>query len=269
MQAAGNDFIIIDKKDFPALEDNNFIKKICDRHFGVGCDQLLIVDDNGGMTIFNTDGSTSKQCGNGLRAVAAYLVLKNNPQATESEVTIKNEAGTVKAKVALEAKKINVGVEMPVPIWESKRIPVATEGDPLHLELSYAGLKDPSAVSLGNPHLVFFVENLQEVQIYQVGSVLSTNPMFPEGTNVMIAQIKNPNHIELKIWERGVGPTLACGSGATATVAAAHRRGLCSDNVTIKMPGGEVQILISDSGVFTLYGEVNVVFRGKIELSTF
>jgi diaminopimelate epimerase len=246
------------------------------------------------MRIFNADGSEVETCGNAARCVAWYEVAekRHGPSLREQtigpssetkdgspynfaarnsgddELRIETSAGIITAQIVGDHL---VTVDMGPPRFGWKDIPLAKEMDTQHITLHEGELRDPAAVSMGNPHLVFFVENIAAVPVKVVGPRLETHPLFPQRTNVEFAQIENKSRIRLRVWERGVGETEACGSGACATLVAAARRGLTGRKATVALPGGELIIewqADSDnrSGSVLMTGPVAVSFRGEVEI---
>lgn len=260
MHGLGNDFIIFDAREQPIILNELVIKSLCERKFGVGCDQLIVLKNSlhadAEMEIYNPDGSYASACGNAARCVAFLL---GKPQATIM-------AGTRKllAKICGDG---TVTINMGHPDFNWQTIPLAYESNPLALEFKNAAPYNWGyAVSMGNPHLIFFVDNkLSEEEITRVGSKFEKHLLFPERTNVSFARIIDKQNVALKVWERGTGVTLACGSGACATAAVAYKLGKVAQEVNIHLLGGTLKISNDDSGVL-MNGEVKEVFSGEVNI---
>jgi len=239
MHGAGNDFVVLDGRPAALNLAPAITRRIADRHLGVGCDQLVILerDEDGAdvfMRILNADGSEAGACGNATRCVAALLAEETGAR----HVAIRTISGLLRAEIMGPGL---VEVNMGAPLLDWAEIPLAGPADTLHLNLAMGPVADPAACSMGNPHATFFVEDLQ-MPIESIGPILEKNRMFPDRANIGFARIESPSRIRLRVWERGAGLTLACGSGACAAVVNAQRRGLTSGPVTVVMEGGELLI---------------------------
>ncbi len=246
MHGLGNDFVIIDERRVPMqiIEEDqrtHEVRSIADRKRGVGCDQLIVlrpsVRADAYMQIYNADGGEVAACGNATRCVG-WLMMREH---RKDSALVETEAGLLECR--LEASgQVRVNMGQPWLHWED--IPLAEEQDTHCLETAWEGenceLIQPVAVNVGNPHLVFFVDNVGKIPLKTAGPALETDAMFPERINVNIAQVDAKDHITMRTWERGAGITLACGTGACATVVAARRRGLVDKEVTVQLPGGEL-----------------------------
>ena len=274
-QGNGNDFIIIDSRGnnlYKNYKSNKFIdiRKICNRQFGIGADGVIFIDkpnqDNyAKMIIFNSDGSEAQMCGNGIRCVVEYLHENDSLKNKSIEYKIETKAGL---KIA---KYINndISVKMGVPILESENIPTTIEKKinsvPSHNFKEKNFNCKGYVVGMGNPHLIFFVQDLDLISISSLGPIFETNKLFPEKTNVHFCQILNRDNIKVKVWERGSGPTLACGTGACAIHVAAYKLGLCNAETTINLPGGKLKIDWSkDFCEVMMTGNAKKVFSGSI-----
>jgi diaminopimelate epimerase len=266
MHGAGNDFVVLDARQ-TRLPSLNW-QKIADRHFGIGCDQIIVLEnsDNASvkMRIFNADGSEVASCGNASRCVA--WLMGNEKQSASDKQTIETKAGVLTALI--NGNQVIVDMGEPKLDWQA--IPLVKSADTLHLPIEEEMLKDPVAVSMGNPHMVFFVADIKSVPIEMLGKKLECHPLFPERANVSIAQVKSRSVIELQVFERGSGLTLACGTGACATLVAAHLRGLTERIAKVQLPGGELTIewREQDSHVY-MTGHVEVSFEGQFEEEDF
>lgn len=253
MHGLGNDFVVIDGRGARAVPDITTIRAMGDRHRGVGFDQLaLILDDNATdaqVRFYNTDGSEAGACGNATRCVADLLMR----EADATSLVLRTERGTLPCERSGELIRVNMG--QPVEDWE--RIPLSRDVPLDALPLPGA----PSAVGMGNPHCVLFVEDADSAPIAEVGPRLEHEPLYPERTNVEFVQVLDRNTLRQRTWERGAGVTLACGSGACAVAVAAHRRGLTERAVTIRLDGGDLHLDWRDDGVW-MTGPVAYVFDG-------
>jgi diaminopimelate epimerase len=252
MHGLGNDFVIFDARATEVQLSPEDIQMICNRNYGVGCDQLVIIKGDNTAFFFNTDGSESAACGNATRCVADLLMKE---QETD-RLVVKTKSGS------LECWRIEgeIEVNMGVPKFEWNEIPLA---HPVQ-NLQFSELPIPTVVNVGNPHCVFFLKNIENVPVEKFGSRLETNPIFPERANIGFAEVYSPNHIRLRVWERGAGETLACGSGACAAVVAGHVRSLLNGKTRVDLDGGTLTVDYNE----TVYmrGPVKFVFEGTITL---
>jgi diaminopimelate epimerase len=240
MNGLGNDFVIVIAEGRPFDPSPAEVRAIADRETGVGCDQLISVtrSDRAAvqMKIWNADGGEVGACGNASRCVA-WLAMESMGL---DRIRLETEMGL------LEAWRVGeqlVTVDMGPPRLEWSQIPLSRRADTRELPIEVnLDLRNPGAVSMGNPHVVFFVMDLDRVQIDEVGPMMERHPLFPQRTNVEFAEIRGHDHIRLKVWERGVGVTRACGTGACAALVAAHRRGLVDRAAIVELDGGELEI---------------------------
>ncbi|TVP71822.1 MAG: diaminopimelate epimerase [Rhodobacteraceae bacterium] len=256
MHGAGNDFVVIDSR-FRAggAITAELARAIGDRHRGVGFDQLaeLRASDSADMELdfWNADGTCAGACGNATRCVAARLMA----ELGRDSLRIRTARGLLHA----EKRGAQVWVNMGAPILEWQGIPLAHAADLLHLPLP----GDPVAVGMGNPHCIHFLPEVEGVALVTRGPEVEHDPLFPEATNVEFAALIGPDHLRLRVWERGTGITQACGSGACATAVAAHLRGLTGRRVTIAADGGVLEVDWREDGVW-LTGPVAHVFDGSL-----
>ncbi|WP_270725640.1 diaminopimelate epimerase [Shimia sp. Alg240-R146] len=255
MHGLGNDFVVVDARvrDFDLSESQ--ITAIADRHKGVGFDQLAVIETRGDadahLVFYNADGSTSAACGNATRCIARYLMDESGTDA----LTLTTDRGTLYARDAGEGlTSVNMG--QPQLLWSE--VPLSHEMDTLALPIDGA----PTATGMGNPHCTFFVDDAEAVDLGSFGAAHEHHPLYPERTNVQIAQIIGTDHIRMRVWERGVGPTLASGSSSCATAVAAHRRGLTGRAVQIELDGGTIWIDWRDDGVW-MTGATEHVMSGE------
>ncbi|HVV67799.1 MAG TPA: diaminopimelate epimerase [Gammaproteobacteria bacterium] len=266
MQGLGNDFVVLDTIAQSVELTPGMIRQMADRHFGIGCDQLLVVetakrpDVDFEYRIFNADGSEVAQCGNGARCVGRYLW---DSRLTEKKTIL---LGTKERIIAVRSATHNeVTVNMGVPLLEPGAIPfeAATYSDWYSVELQKETIQI-GVVNLGNPHAVMLVNDVDQAPVTTIGAQLERHPRFPERVNVGFMQCLGKRHIRLRVFERGVGETLACGSGACAAVVIGHVHGLLDDEVQVDLLGGTLKV--SWTGLFNpvwMTGPAEEVFRGE------
>lgn len=269
MQGIGNDFVVLDARRAPIRLDVEAMRLIADRRFGIGCDQILLLEPPAGemadvhYRIFNADGSEVEQCGNGARCIARYLHA--NGLNDKTEIVAETSSGLLTLYIELEEQ---VRVDMGVPRFDPADIPLAVSERAEVYKLSLEQGEFPfRAVSMGNPHAVLESGDVDTVPITVVAPLIQAHPMFPAGVNVGFMQINDPDHIRLRVYERGAGETLACGSGACAAVVCGIQAGMLSDCVDVDLPGGRLQIQWAggDSPVW-MTGPAEFVFRGSMDL---
>jgi diaminopimelate epimerase len=254
MHGAGNDFVVIDSRGRGAVTTPALARALGDRHRGVGFDQLAEIRDRDGvdfaLDFWNADGTCAAACGNATRCVSDYVMRTTG----KTSLTMETARGGL-AAVRLPDGRVSVNMGSPILDWRG--IPLAREVEPLHLPLP----ADPVAVGMGNPHCVFFVPDAEAVNPAADGPRFERDPLFPERTNVEFASLTAPDRLRMRVWERGTGVTLACGSGACATAVAANLRGLTGRHVLIDVDGGTLEIDWREDGVW-MAGPVAHVFDG-------
>lgn len=261
MHGLGNDFVVLDAREraLPIVSED-FARNIADRHTGIGCDQLIVLEPSEAadfkMRIYNSDGGEVEACGNASRAVA---ILQGKPAKVET-------AGRV---ISLTPSSNGATVDMGKPHFDWRSIPIDFEMDTNPMPLSWEGLKNPIAVNVGNPHVVFFVPDLYEIDLETVGPNIETDFVFPEGVNVNVAQLIEPSHLRLWVWERGAGLTRACGTGACATAVAAIRKGFVAEKVRVTLPGGDLVIEWREGESIRMTGPAAESFRGEFNWDDF
>jgi len=266
MHGCGNDFVVLDERAGPLGLTPRRAEAISDRHLGVGCDQLISLEPSKthGVDLFmrirNQDGSDAGACGNGTRCVASRLAVETG----RNTFTIETVAGLLPARVLPDGR---VEVDMGPARLYWKDIPLAGPADTLHLDLSVGPVSDPAAVSMGNPHATFFVKDMDAIDIPTIGPILEHHPIFPERANIGFVQILGPERIRLRVWERGAGLTLACGSGACAAMVNCARRGLTGRNAKIIVDGGELDMAWRKDGHVMMTGPATVAFHGTLDLA--
>ncbi|MDP5104065.1 MAG: diaminopimelate epimerase [Erythrobacter sp.] len=257
MHGLGNDFVVLDARAaaIPQMTPK-VARALADRHTGVGFDQLVLLEPSElhafTMRIFNADGGEVEACGNAARAVA---LLHGAP------VTIETAGGPI----ALEPLAGGARVDMGAPRFDWDAIPLAYPMDSAAMPVAWDDLSQPMAVNVGNPHVIFFVEDADAVPLETLGPVIEHDPLFPERVNVNVASLAGPDHLKLRVWERGAGLTRACGTGACATAVAAIRRGLVASPVRVTLPGGDLVIGWQPGGTIAMSGPATESFRGTFD----
>ena len=268
MHGLGNDFVLLDAISQKFNLNEEEIRKIAHRKFGIGCDQLLIVESPSNedvdfrYRIFNSDGSEVEQCGNGARCFAQYV--RRIGLTDKEHITVETLAGKFLLHVRDE---INVTVEMGKPNFNTKEIPfIADTDEQVHRVIIDEQEIEFAVASIGNPHAVIFVDDVEEAQVHQIGSQLEIDNRFPKRTNVQFVQVENRGNIIQRIFERGVGETMASGSGACAAVAVAQKQNRVDATVIVKMPGGTLEIHQNENGCLLMTGPTEFSFEGSIEV---
>ncbi len=273
MTGLGNDYIYIDCTNGTKIKNiTEVARRLSDRHFGVGSDGVVLINkpenENSDfkMRIFNSDGSEAEMCGNGIRCVAKFI--HDNNLSQKDKLTIDTLAGIKKVKV-IEDNKGNcneVIVDMGEPIFQDNNIPYDVyEPYTKDLDLDVKGEKMRfTALSMGNPHAVTFVENVDDFNVKDIGPIIERNPKFPNRTNVEFVEILDKNNIKVRVWERGVGETLACGTGACAAVVASGLNGYTDELVTVQLPGGKLKIEWGTDNHIYMQGTAKTVYKGEI-----
>jgi len=269
MHGAGNDFVVLDglRDELPG-DLGALARRLCDRHFGVGADQLLALRPSPAadvrMEIYDADGSEVEMCGNGIRAVLKYL--RDHGHTDREEIAVETLGGIVRPRWVGEDR---VRVDMGRPVLEPAKIPTrlgSGDGPVLRAPLEVAGRTvEVSSVSMGNPHAVLYVDDVDAAPVASLGRAIESHPAFPNRVNVEFVQSLGRRRLRQRTWERGTGETLACGSGACAAVVASILNGLCDREVVVELRGGELAIEWPDdrSSVF-MTGPAAEVFRGRI-----
>jgi len=284
MHGTGNDYIYIDCFLETVENPEELAVKLSDRHFGIGGDGIILILPSQiadcRMDMYNADGSQGRMCGNGIRCVAGYLF--DHRRVHGPEVTVETLSGIKRLKLNLENNSIvDITVDMGAPILVPKQIPVQPEQIPVRWEKAK---KDPSGfivsepieieggtwlvtcVSMGNPHAVIFVDDVAAAPVERVGKILEHHPAFPEGTNVEFIEMVNDSTIKMRVWERGSGETLACGTGACASVVACVLNGKTKREVCVKLTGGDLKIFWDETdGSVYMTGPAKQVFTGEVD----
>jgi len=265
MNGLGNDFVVVETRSAPFTPSAADVRAIADRAKGIGCDQLIAVDAAEGadarVRFWNADGEEVGACGNGTRCVGWLLMQSTG----KDEVAIESQGGRL---IARRAGERLVSVDMGKPRLDWREIPLSEEQDTRALSIAlydHADLMAPAAcVSMGNPHVVFFVPDVGSVPIAKIGPVVERHPLFPEHVNVGFARIKGPDRIRLRVWERGAGLTKACGTGACAALVAAARRELTGRHATLELDGGELFVEWDADDHVIMTGPAAVDFMGEL-----
>jgi len=267
MDGLGNDFVIIDNRSNQIHLSNEQIVKICNREF-IGCDQLIIIKDNSktdaSVEFFNSDGSPSGACGNGTRCVADLLSKEKN----KNSITVTTESGNLNSKILGNNMVIT---QIGVARTEWHEIPLSKNLDTKNLNIKILDSDNKEffggmAINVGNPHLIFFIKNLEKFNIEKIGPQLEVHEFFPEKCNVTIAEVVNKNLIKVKVWERGAGLTKACGTAACATAMAGKLNNLTEDKVDIQFKSGILNISIDDQNMIHMKGPVSNIQDIEIKL---
>jgi diaminopimelate epimerase len=266
MHGLGNDFVVFDARDAALSMTTALARAVADRHLGIGCDTVAVMRPGGAtadvdVQFFNADGSESESCFNATRCVARLLLdergLARVKLATKGGLLVCSDAGK---------GQVTVDVGEPRLAWD--QVPLASQVDTTQFPLDIGGSSLPvSAVSMGNPHCVIFVPDAQKAPLTTLGPKIETLSFFPRRTNVEFAQVLDTEHIRMRVWERGVGVTLACGTGACATAVAAIRRGLTGRKVELVLDGGSLGIeWREEDGHVLMTGPTAMPFRGRVDL---
>lgn len=271
MHGLGNDFVVFDARKAPVTLDSGLAHAIADRRRGIGCDQVIVIanDDSGAdafMRIYNADGGEVAACGNASRCVAKLLIEESG----RAEIRLASKGGLLECRAAGDAITVDYGV----PQLDWREIPMAQAVDTQSFALPVAGftdaaLREAAAVATGNPHLVLFVEDAVHAPLDSLGPAIELHPWFPARTNVEFVERRSDEAIRMRVWERGVGITEACGTGACASVVAAHRRGLTGRKVKVELDGGVLDIeWREDDDHVLMTGPAALSFKGEVDLAT-
>jgi len=265
MHGLGNDFVVFDARDNTLPLAPEQIRALADRHTGIGCDQLIVVERakaelaDAFMRIHNADGGEVSACGNATRCVADMVMREKGVD----HAVIETGAGLLDAERASEGR---VRVDMGPARLDWRDIPLKEACDTAHVPLALGSLSDPVAVNMGNPHAVFFVPDATAVDLAKLGPQLEHHPLFPERANIGIVQPLSRERLRLRVWERGAGITLACGSGACAALVAASRRGLAGRHGFVVLDGGELEIEWHKDGHVAMTGPIATSFTGAVSV---
>lgn len=262
MHGLGNDFVILDQRGGAGALSPDLVRLACDRHFGIGCDQLIVLEPSERadlfMRIYNPDASEAENCGNATRCVADLHMKQNG----NGQCVIETRGGLLDCRKAGGGL---VSVDMGPARLGWQEIPLSEQRDTLYLGIGQGAAQDPVGVGMGNPHCVFFVDNVGDIPVDTLGPVFENHSLFPQRANISFAQVTGDNRVRLRVWERGAGITLACGTAACATAVAAVRRGLTGRTVEAEMDGGVLRLEWREAdGHVLMTGPVAYVFAGSL-----
>jgi diaminopimelate epimerase len=269
MHGLGNEFVIIDAMTRPCVLTPKLVRRIADRHFGVGCDQVLMVEPPNRpeadfyYRIFNADGTEAEQCGNGARCFARFVY--KNGLINRKNIVLETRSGMTQVRI-LDDDQVTVDMGQPLPLilpHDEPVVPPSTYAMPIReREITF------TSVSMGNPHAVVTVDDVDRAPVNSLGRQLGDRrDLFPQGVNVGFMRVRGKDRIRLRVYERGTGETLACGSGACAAFYAAHSRNLIGNHALVDLPGGQLAIMWGDDGQSVLMtGPATFVYTGNIEL---
>ena len=272
MHGIGNDYIYIEATTLPPHTDLPALsRRLSDRHTGIGGDGIILICDSPvadfRMRIFNADGSEAKMCGNGSRCVGKYVYDKGLTDSTSITLDTLGGIKHITLHPGPEGTVESATVDMGVPSTVPTEIPVKASSPMLDAPVeTSAGSVRLTAVSMGNPHGVIFTDDLSTSTVHTLGPELEHHPMWPDRANIEFARLDSPDHITMRVWERGSGETMACGTGACATAVAAHLTGRTGTAVTVSLPGGDLRIEIAPNGHVMMTGGATTVFEGTVEI---
>jgi len=276
MEGLGNDFIILDDRDGRIKQYENYpalAKRLCNRHFGIGADGIILIldsmDHDIKFRIYNSDGSQAQMCGNGIRCFAKYLY--ENKVIPQKKMRVDTKAGTVIPEVLPDDsdKVLSVKVDMGEPVLLCRDIPFKSQNEKAIEECLMVGDIEYriTTVSMGNPHAVVFVDDVEKVDIKRIGRSIETHERFPEKTNVEFVEVVNRGELKMKVWERGAGITLACGTGACAALIAANLTDRMSNRAIVHLDGGDLDIYWDkETNHIFKTGPATLVFEGRIRI---
>lgn len=272
MHGCGNDYVYVNAMENEVRNPEQVAVKVSDRHFGIGSDGLILICDSDvadfRMRMFNADGSEGKMCGNGVRCIAKYVY--DNKLTDKTEISLETLGGIKYLKLQVEKGKVTqVTVDMGEPVLDGLLIPVMIDKNPVVSEpiMIQDQRYEMTCVSMGNPHAVVLVEDTQKFPIEQVGPFFEKNSVFPEGVNTEFVQVLSPSEINMRVWERGSAETMACGTGACASVVACFLLGVTGREVTVHLLGGDLKIRYDEeSNHVFMTGPATTVFEGEIDV---
>lgn len=269
MHGLGNDFVVFDARRERLALDAASAKSLADRRFGIGCDQVIVIGEgakgfDAAIRIFNADGREVESCGNAARCVARLLMEEKDAD----RVAIDTPGGPLSCR---DAGGGRVSVDIGAPRFEWSAIPLSQAEDTNDFAIEAGGRTyRAAAVNVGNPHCVLFEADVETAQVATIGPTIERHPLFPEGVNVEFVSVRDRGHLRMRVWERGTGVTSACGTGACASAAAAHRRGLADRRLEVALDGGTLSIELRESdGHILMTGPAALSFRGEVDLGAF
>lgn len=265
MHGAGNDFVMADDRAGKLDVTPGLARRILDRRFGVGADQLLVIRNTDEadfeMRIYNPDGSEVEMCGNGVRCAAIYA--KSRGIVKKDNMSVKTLAGIIRPAIVGDLVRVDMGI----PEFDGPKIPVDLDGEVLDHPIEVGGREfSINCVSMGNPHCVIYTDDVENAPVESVGPMIERHALFPKRVNVEFITVLSRNEIKMRVWERGTGETLACGTGATAAAVVSARKGLTGREVTVHLRGGDLRINWLESGRVAMTGPAVEVYRGEINI---
>ncbi len=274
MHGCGNDYVYIDGASQQISQEDKprVVRFLSDRHFGVGGDGAIFINPSDvadfEMEMYNADGTRAEMCGNGIRCVAKYVYDKGLTDKRQLSIVSAGQVKYLELTVDEENRVSRVRVNMGNPILEPQRIPVALSGERAVDVPIWVGEQEyrMTCVSMGNPHAVVFVENVGDMELEQIGSMFERHELFPNRTNTEFVEVVDRRHVKMRVWERGTGETLACGTGCCATAVACVLNGLTDNQVTVEVLGGEIEVTWDrEENLVYMTGPATTVFEGEIK----
>jgi diaminopimelate epimerase len=270
LHGTANDFIYVDAREgFPG-DPAALAARLCDRRRGIGGDGLILVLGSERadcrMLILNADGSRAEMCGNGIRGLAKFV--RDRGLVTADPLRVETDAGvkTIRSELA-DGRVARVSVDMGAPVWDGRAIPVDADGEVIERPLDVGGRRwSVTCVSMGNPHCVVFVDDVAGLPLAEIGPAFERHPFFPRRVNTEFVRVAGPARLEMRVWERGAGETLSCGTGACAVGVAAARTGRAARRVVVALPGGELEIDWRQDDRVLMTGDAVEVFDGQVEV---
>ncbi|HXJ35120.1 MAG TPA: diaminopimelate epimerase [Candidatus Eisenbacteria bacterium] len=270
LHGTANDFVFVDaRQGFPG-DPAALATRLCDRHHGIGADGLILVlpseRADARMRIINADGSVAEMCGNGIRGFAKFVLDRGLVRA--NPLRVETDAGVKTLRAELERGRVRrVAVDMGTPEWSGHAIPVDADGEVVEHPLEIAGRTwRVTCLSMGNPHCVVFLDDVQALPLAEIGPQFERHPFFPKRVNSEFIRVIDRGRLEMRVWERGAGETMACGTGACAAAVAAARTGRAERRSIVALPGGELEIEWRDDDHIVMTGDAVEVFEGRIEV---
>ncbi|MDO4468883.1 MAG: diaminopimelate epimerase [Bacillota bacterium] len=272
MQGIGNDYVYVNCFQEQIENPSEVSRRISDRHFGIGSDGLILIKPSKRadfeMEMYNADGSQGAMCGNGMRCVGKYVY--DYGLTDKTQVSVDTKSGIKYLDLTVENKRVKqVRVNMGAPVLETKAIPMIYEGEKVISQPLNVGedIYEITAVSMGNPHAVVYMEDVKNLPLEEIGPKFEKHAAFPESVNTEFVRVINRNTVEMRVWERGSGETLACGTGACAVAVASILNGYTEDEVTVRLLGGDLKIFWDRAeNLVYMTGPAEVVFEGEIEI---
>lgn len=267
MHGAGNDFILFSKRDLAHDDLSDLARRVCHRHFGIGADGMMVAEpsetEDVRMAFYNADGSIAEMCGNGIRCFSRYVYEEGLVDKTEFRVETLAGPQTVSLKLS-DGRVCGVSVDMGKPMLEASAVPVNTDKERFtdeNIEINGVLLKVTS-IRVGVPHTMVFNNDFTDGTVTSLGPAIESHSCFPQKTNVNFVEVLSESELRVATWERGAGATLACGTGACASFYAAYEKGLVGPSVKVKVPGGELEISLSDQGTIVMMGNAVLIAEG-------